>query len=115
VGLTLDRKELYRRIEARVEDMFSSGLVEEARRLWALGLPPDAPAVRTIGYQELFDYFQGKCTLEEAKQKIVAHTKAYARRQLAFFRAEEGAYWIDVTGRSPDEVGEEVLRLWFPS
>ena len=115
VGLTLDRKELYRRIEARVEDMFSLGLVEEARRLWELGLPPDAPAARTIGYQELFDYFQGKCTLKEAKQKIVAHTKAYARRQLTFFRTEEGVHWIDVTGRSPAEVGEEVLRLWCPS
>jgi len=115
VGLTLDRGELYRRIEARVGHMFSLGLVEEARRLWELGLPSDAPAARTIGYQELFDYFQGECTLKEAKQKIVAHTKAYARRQVAFFRAEEGVHWIDITGRSPPEVGEEVLRLWCPS
>ncbi len=113
VGLTLDRKELYRRIEARVEDMFRRGLVEEARRLWELGLPPDAPAARTIGYQELFAYFRGEYTLEEAKKKIVAHTKAYARRQLAFFRAEQSVHWLDATSRPPEEVGEEIIDLWL--
>ena len=112
VGFTLDRGELYRRIEARVEDMFRRGLLEEARRLWELGLPPAAPAARTIGYQELFAYFQGKCTLEEAKGRIVANTKAYARRQLAFFRAEEGVHWLDVTARPPEEVAREVQRIW---
>jgi len=112
VGLTLEREELYRRIEVRVERMFQRGLLEEARRLWELGLPPDAPAARTIGYQELFSHFRGECTLEEAKRKIVADTKAYARRQLAWFRAEEGVHWIDVTGRPLEEVGAEVLRTW---
>lgn len=112
VGLTLDRKELHRRIEARMEDMFQRGLVEEARRLWELGLPADAPAARTIGYQELFTYFRGECTLEEARKKIVAHTKAYARRQLAFFRAEKGVHWLDVTARPLEEVGKEVCRIW---
>jgi len=112
VGLTLEREELYRRIEVRVERMFQRGLLEEARRLWELGLPPDAPAARTIGYQELFSHFRGECTLAEAKRKIVAATKAYARRQLAWFRAEEGVCWIDVTGRPLEEVGAEVLRTW---
>ncbi len=113
VGLILDRKELYRRIEARVEDMFRRGLEEEARRLWELGLPPEAPAARTIGYQELFAHFRGECTLEEAKRKVVAHTKAYARRQLAFFRAEQDVHWLDVTGRSLEEVANEVRRIWL--
>lgn len=113
VGLELKRDELHRRIESRLERMFSLGLVEEARRLWELGLPPDAPAAHTIGYRELFEFFSGKCSLEDAKRRILANTKAYARRQLAFFRREPGVHWIDVTGRSPEEVGEEVLRLWL--
>lgn len=112
VGLFLDRGELYRRIEARVKRMFREGLVEEARRLWELRLPPDSPAARTIGYQELFSHFRGECTLEEAKRKIVAHTKAYARRQLAFFRAEKGVHWLDVADRPLEEVAEEVGRVW---
>lgn len=111
VGLTMDRRSLYRRIEARVERMFAQGLVEEARRLYELGLPKEAPAARTIGYRELFSHFRGECSLGEAKRKTVQHTKAYARRQLAWFRGE-GADWIDVTDRTIPEVGAEVMRIW---
>ncbi len=112
VGLSCSREELYRRIEARVERMFQEGLVEEARKLWAMNLPPDAPILRTIGYRELFGFFRGEYPLEEAKRLVVRHTKDYARRQLAFFRAEKDVHWLDVTGKSVEEVGEEVLALW---
>ncbi|MGC9529584.1 MAG: tRNA (adenosine(37)-N6)-dimethylallyltransferase MiaA [Candidatus Bipolaricaulaceae bacterium] len=112
VGLFADRPALYRRIEARVERMFAAGLVEEARRLWEQDLPPDAPARRTIGYRELGAYFRGQASLEEVKAQVVAHTKAYGRRQLAWFRAEEGIRWIDVTGRPLEEVVAAVLALW---
>lgn len=112
VGLALDRRELGRRIEARVERMLASGLVAEARRLWESGLSPDAPALRTIGYRELFAHFRGEYDLPEAKRRIVRNTKAYARRQLAFFRAETGVRWIDVTGRDPEDVAREVLARW---
>jgi tRNA dimethylallyltransferase len=115
VGLTLPRAELHRRIRARVEAMFAAGLVEEARRLWQAGLPPQAPAAHTIGYQELFSYFRGEISLEEAKERIVRNTKAYARRQLAFFRAEAGVTWLKVGGLSPEEVGKKVLEVWAKS
>jgi tRNA dimethylallyltransferase len=112
VGLRCSREELYRRIEERVERMFAQGLVEEARRLWEMGLPEDAPILRTIGYRELFGYFRGEYDLAEAKRRILRHTKDYARRQLAFFRAEKDAVWLDVTGKTAEEVGEEVLGVW---
>lgn len=112
VGLSCSREELYRRIEERVERMFQEGLVEEARRLWEMNLPADAPILRTIGYRELFGFFRGEHSLAEAKRLIVRHTKDYARRQLAFFRAEKDVHWLDVTGKTPKEVGEEVLGLW---
>jgi tRNA dimethylallyltransferase len=112
VGLRCSREELYRRIEERVERMFAQGLVEEARRLWEMGLPEDAPILRTIGYRELFGYFRGDYDLAETKRRILRHTKDYARRQLAFFRAEKDAVWLDVTGKTAEEVGEEVLGVW---
>ncbi|MCS7240341.1 MAG: tRNA (adenosine(37)-N6)-dimethylallyltransferase MiaA [Candidatus Bipolaricaulota bacterium] len=112
VGLICARAELYRRIEARVERMFKGGLVEEARRLWEMNLPEDAPILRTIGYRELFGYFRGEYDLAEAKRRIIRNTKDYARRQLAFFRAEEDVVWLDVTGKTTEQVVEEVLRVW---
>jgi tRNA dimethylallyltransferase len=114
VGLFCGRPELYRRIEERVEHMFRAGLVEEARRLWEMDLPEDAPILRSIGYRELFGFFRGQYGLEEAKRRIIRHTKDYARRQLAFFRAEKDVVWLDVSGKRVEEVGEEVLRVWRP-
>ncbi|MGB9757193.1 MAG: tRNA (adenosine(37)-N6)-dimethylallyltransferase MiaA [Candidatus Bipolaricaulaceae bacterium] len=112
VGLICEREELYRRIAERVERMFQEGLVEEARALWEMDLPPEAPILRTIGYRELFGYFRGEYDLSEAKRRILRNTKDYARRQLAFFRAEKDVTWLDVSGKSPEEVGEEVLAVW---
>ncbi len=111
VGVHVERDELQQRIERRVEHMFSAGLVDEARALWARDLPPEAPARRTIGYQELFSHFRGEMPLEEARKKIVARTKAYARRQMAWLRKED-LIWIDATGREMAEVGREILAMW---
>lgn len=115
VGLSCSREELHRRIEARVDRMFQEGLVEEARRLWQMDLPQDAPILRTIGYRELFGHFRGEYDLARAKRLIVRRTKDYARRQLAFFRAEKDMVWLLVTGKSPDEVAEEVVGVWRTS
>lgn len=112
VGIALHRDELHRRIEARVARMLAAGLWEEARRLWEKGVPPDAPAARTIGYRELFAHFRGEHGRSEAERKIVRNTKAYARRQLAFFRSEPGVRWLDVTGRPPCDVADEVIAVW---
>lgn len=111
VGVTMDRGTLYRRIAARVEEMFAQGLVEEARALFHTKLPAEAPVLRTIGYRELFDHFRGKLSLEAAKKRIVANTKAYARRQLTWFRREPGIRWIDRKGLSPKEVAERIAAL----
>ncbi|MBC7169779.1 tRNA (adenosine(37)-N6)-dimethylallyltransferase MiaA [Candidatus Bipolaricaulota bacterium] len=112
IGIALDRGELHRRIEARVSRMLAAGLIEEARRLWERGIPPNAPAARTIGYRELFAYFRGELDLGEAERKIVRNTKTYARRQLAFFRAEADVHWLDGTGRTAAEVAEEAIAHW---
>jgi tRNA dimethylallyltransferase len=81
--LTLSREELYNRINKRVDKMIEEGLEDEVRSLMAY---KDLPALQTVGYKELFDYFDGKCTREEAIDKIKQHTRNYAKRQVTWFK-----------------------------
>jgi len=91
VVLDLPRPQLYARINARVDAMMDSGLEDEARELFSFRhLKP----LQTVGYAELFDYFDGKCTRAQAVEKIKQHTRNYAKRQLTWFRREAGAVWL---------------------
>ncbi|MCC7466795.1 MAG: tRNA (adenosine(37)-N6)-dimethylallyltransferase MiaA [Saprospiraceae bacterium] len=84
VYLLLDwpRQELYQRIDQRVDQMIASGLEEEAQAL----LPyRNHPALKTVGYEEFFDFFDGKVTKTEAVDKIKQHTRNYAKRQITWF------------------------------
>ena len=110
IGLTLDRKVLYERINARVDQMLAAGLLEEAKALKAK-LTPEMPAYRTIGYEEFFAYLDGKISYTEAVRLIKKHTREYAKRQIIYFKREPGVYWIDVTRKSLQEVLDEVLHL----
>lgn len=98
ICLNRDRKELYSRIDKRVQDMFNSGLVDEARSLYPYR---SLNALNTVGYKELFEYFDGKLTLEEAKVNIQNNTHKYARKQLTWFRKDPLYHWFhpdDTTG-----------------
>lgn len=81
--LELPRAELYARIDARVEEMMDQGLEQEAQGLWPYR---HRPALRTVGYEEWFDFFEGKITRAEAIDKIKQHTRNYAKRQLTWFK-----------------------------
>jgi tRNA dimethylallyltransferase len=97
VGLELPRNVLYDRINQRVMGMMEAGLLEEAHALYPLRhLRP----LQTVGYAELFDYFDGKLSLEEAVDKIKQHTRNYAKRQLTWFRKEVGITWIDAASHN---------------
>ncbi len=78
-----DRDQLYDRINRRVNHMMELGLLEEARALYPFR---HLKALETVGYSELFDYFDGTCTLQEAIDKIKQHTRNYAKRQTTWFR-----------------------------
>ncbi len=110
IGLRLDRKILYERINARVDEMIAQGLLEEAKALREK-LTPQMPAYRTIGYEEFFAYLDGKISYDEAVRLIKKHTREYARRQLIYFKREPDVHWIDVTGKSLEQVLDEALRL----
>lgn len=95
-GLYRERKELYRIIEQRVDQMIKAGLVEEVKHI--LEMKPDRTPMQAIGYKEIAEYLKGEITLEEALRLIKRGTKRYAKRQFTWFKKEEGIHWIDVTG-----------------
>ena len=96
-GLTMERGKLYERINNRVELMISNGLVEEVRSL----IPyRSLNALNTVGYSELFDYFDGKSDLNTAITAVKQNTRRYAKRQLTWFRKENKIIWIDASDPS---------------
>ena len=96
IGLTRDRKELYRMIDERVEKMFEEGLMEEAERIFRQR--PDRTAMQAIGYKELKMYFDNEIGKDEAIRLIKRNTRRYAKRQYTWFKKEEDIIWLDVTG-----------------
>jgi tRNA dimethylallyltransferase len=92
IGLEADREILYDRINQRVDLMFEVGLFEEVKQL----LPQkERNALQTVGYKELFDYFEGKSTLEFAKEQIKQNTRRFAKRQMTWFKRTENVIWFD--------------------
>lgn len=97
-GLRMPREVLYERINSRVDQMLANGLVEEARELYnQFGW---TNALMAIGYKELFTYFDGEVSLEEAVRLIKRNTRRYAKRQMTWFRRDERINWIDITPAS---------------
>lgn len=92
-GLRYERKQLNERIGQRVDRMIEEGLVDETR---ALLNARDLKALNTVGYSELFEYFDGKMTFEEAVEKIKTHTRRYAKRQMTWFSKYDDIRWIDM-------------------
>lgn len=109
IGLRVPRDELVRRLDERVDRMYAEGLVDETRRL--LGLHrPDARPFASIGYAEASKVVQGSLTRDEAVAETKRRTRAYAKRQMTWFRAEREMHWVDAT-RSPASILEESLEI----
>ncbi len=94
IGLTMDRQTLYQRIDQRVDRMLETGLLDEARALHDKFPDRNLPAVQSIGYAQLFDYFDGKCSLEAAVERIKLDSRHLAKRQLTWFKRDEGIRWF---------------------
>ncbi len=91
VGLNTERSILYSRIDQRVEEMFREGLAEEAKELYPFR---NLNSLNTVGYKELFDFFEEKTSLEEAKEKIKTNSHKYARKQLTWFSGDSSINWF---------------------
>jgi tRNA dimethylallyltransferase len=101
IGLEADREVLYGRINNRVDVMIQQGLVEEAQKLFA---HKHLNALQTVGYRELFDYFDGKIPLDKAIEEIKKNTRNFAKRQLTWFKRTENVEWFDYQMNSKEIV-----------
>lgn len=102
IGLNLPREELYDRINRRVDQMMADGLLEEAKKLYPL---KELNSLNTVGYKELFNYFDGAWELDYAVNMIKQDSRRYAKKQLTWFRRDEEIHWI-----APNEI-EEAVRI----
>lgn len=91
VGTDMPRDVLYERINRRVDAMIEEGLVDEARRVYP---KRHLNALQTVGYREMFDYFDGECTLDDAIELIKRNSRRYAKRQLTWFRRDDSIGWF---------------------
>ncbi len=98
IGLNLPREELYERINLRVDQMIDEGLVDEAKSLYP---HRHHNALKTVGYREIFDYIDGKVSLEKAIELIKRNSRHYAKRQLTWWARDKAIEWF-----SPGEVGK---------
>ena len=101
IGLAHEREELYRRIDVRVDRMMDDGMLEEVRKVYPYR---NTNSLNTVGYKELFDYLDGKYSLDEAIFKIKCNTHKYCRKQLTWFKRDKDIRWF-----SPDNV-EEIIN-----
>jgi tRNA dimethylallyltransferase len=109
-----DRAVLFERISRRFDAMLARGLLEEVARLRARGdLHPGLPAMRLIGYRQLWEHLEGATTLAQATQKAVTATRQLARRQLTWLRAEPGAEWFDPFHAATPERIAALIAEWF--
>lgn len=101
IGTEMDREVLYDRINRRVDIMLNDGLLKEVEAL----LPHrHLNSLQTVGYREFFDYFDGKCSLEESVELVKRNSRRYAKRQMTWFRRDEAIAWF-----APDKV-EEIIE-----
>ena len=101
IGLNRDRNELYNRINARVDAMIEQGLLHEAESLYN---QRQLNALNTVGYKEMFDYMDGRWSLDEAVERMKGNTRRYARKQLTWFKRDEEVRWFH-----PDQI-DEILK-----
>ena len=111
VFLTRDREELYDRINRRVEIMIAKGLVEEAKKVYNRYIEK-LYKISSIGYKELFMYFDGKISLDEAVAEIKKESRRYAKRQMTWFRREKDYIIYNLSRMSENEVLDMILKRW---
>jgi tRNA dimethylallyltransferase len=109
IGLTTDRDTLYDRINKRVDIMVKDGLIDEVKHFYDLGIRSKA-IMTGIGYKELYDYFDGTITLDEALDLIKARSRKYAKRQYTWFNNQMDVKWFDVNFKDFNKTIEEVIE-----
>lgn len=112
IGLSRDRDKLYDRINQRVDILMDKGLLEEVEKLVSMGLDSNDYSMKGIGYKELIDYLDNKCTLEEAVEAVKTNTRHYAKRQITWFKKYENMKWFHM-GDVPYEETISEIEEWL--
>ncbi len=110
IGLYLERDELNRKIENRVDEMIRRGLVEEVEKLRSMGYSPGLNSMKSIGYSEINEYIDNKFSLNEAIEKIKTNTKKYAKKQMTWFKRMKEVLWFD---NKEKERIKENIKNWL--
>lgn len=112
IGLIRPRQELYQRIDIRIEDMFSHGLMTEVQKLLLAGWEQSMPPMSAIGYREIIQVLQGSMTIEEAKARMRKTTRVFVRRQANWFRQDDSAIlWFVVGPNSVQEIDNAIQKF----
>lgn len=109
VGLRAERAALVRRTDERVAAMVAGGLVEEVRALAAVGLRDGPTARRALGYRQVLEALGAGTSLEAAQQATAAATRAYAKRQVTWFRGDPRVAWVDVDATTREDRAQRAL------
>ncbi len=107
IGLDLPREQLHQNINKRVDQMLAEGLEQEVRSLYPLR---QLNSLNTVGYKELFEYIEGKCSFQEAIEKIKTNTRRYARRQLTWFHKDQEIVWCKPDAGEVISLTEHLLK-----
>ncbi len=114
-GILLERKELYGRIERRVDDMIAAGLIEEVKELLRRGFDPGLNALQTVGYKEAIAYVRGEIRFEDMVDLIKTNTRRYAKRQMTWFRKDTRIIWVNADGKTAGDVAEKIAGVFAGS
>ena len=90
-----DRSKLYDRIDRRIDIMLEQGLIDEVRQLVSEGYSRDLVSMQGLGYKEIIDYIQGRCSLDEAVYTLKRDTRHFAKRQITWFKREKHVTWVN--------------------
>lgn len=102
--ITDDRKNLYERIDKRVDNMVQQGLIQEVTSLYKKGCNKNLVSMQGLGYKEIIKYLEGALTLEETIYVLKRDTRHFAKRQLTWFKREKEVTWVNRQGKSQDEI-----------
>ncbi|MEJ2744294.1 MAG: tRNA dimethylallyltransferase, partial [bacterium] len=112
-GLRRGREDLVRRVDERVERMFSLGAVREIEGILGMKIDPNATIVQSLGFGEIRGYIEARCSLAEAMEMLKKNTRAYAKRQYTWFKRDTRIRWFELTPAEPaTETAERILQCF---
>ena len=109
LGLTTDRSVIYERINQRVLKMFEAGLEQEVKKLFKNSLSKTAS--QAIGYKEFLPYFKGEASIDSVVERVQAHSRQYAKRQLTYFRNQLDVNWYDIATSDTDIIYKDIYQF----